>query len=140
MRFLNALGLSDCDVERTEPLPGVTEFVQEVSRIWRDENPIYAFGLHFALEYLASSLHGHFARGLDKYPFLRDYDKEYFNYHKTAEKIHADFSERGFLQYATDEESRVLLAKGVDKAIELMKLLWDDFYKVVFPTEPACVH
>src|SRR5579885_73805 len=111
-RFLTALEISDEEVEREETLPAVKNFGDEVLRIWRDGDPVYAFGLHFALEFLASALHVHFAGGLQKYPFLTEYDKQYFNYHKVAEQQHADFSENGMLIYASDVESQSLLAEG----------------------------
>ncbi len=131
-RLLLALGILDCDVENSETLNAVKNFSEEVERIWKEEDPVYAFGLHFALEFLASSLHTHFARGLDKYTFLTLHDRSYFDYHKTAEKEHADFSERGFLVYAADQEAHNRLSNGVDKAIRLMDSLWEDFYQSIF--------
>lgn len=126
-RFLVALELSEEDVMNTKTLSATQRFGDEVLQIWRDGNPVYAFGLHFALEFLAASLHTHFAKGLSKYPFLTDYDREYFNYHKTAEKQHADFSEQGMNLYAVNEESKALLEAGVVKGIELLGSVWDEF-------------
>jgi pyrroloquinoline quinone (PQQ) biosynthesis protein C len=131
-RFLRALGISEEDVRNTPTLPAVESFGDEVLRIWRDGDHVYAFGLHFALEYLASSLHSHFAEGLSKYATIAESDKEYFNFHKVAEKQHSDFSEGGMLFYATDEEKRLLLRRGVEKGMELLGRLWDEFYDHVF--------
>jgi pyrroloquinoline quinone (PQQ) biosynthesis protein C len=131
-RFLGALGVSDEDVRDTPTLPAVDFFGEEVLRIWRDDNEVYAFGLHFALEYLASSLHVHFADGLSKYASLTEFDTEYFNFHKVAEKQHSDFSEGGILFYGITEENRLLLRRGIETGIELLGRLWDDFQDYVF--------
>lgn len=131
-QFLRSLGISEEDVESRPTLPAVQWFGEEVLRIWRDCDDIYAFGLHFALEYLASSLHTHFANGLSKYATLTESDKEYFNFHKIAEKQHSDFSERGMLFYAKTHESRLVLQSGVDKGLELLGGLWDEFQNHVF--------
>jgi pyrroloquinoline quinone (PQQ) biosynthesis protein C len=135
-RFLRALALSEADVLGTPSLPAVDSFGEEVLRIWRDGDHIYAFGLHFSLEYLASSLHSHFAEGLTKYATLTEYDKEYFNFHKVAEKHHSDFSERGMLFYATTDGNRLLLQSGVDKGVELLGRLWGEFHNHVFARAP----
>jgi pyrroloquinoline quinone (PQQ) biosynthesis protein C len=134
-RFLSALSISDNDVENAETLPAVKRFVADVLSIWKEDDPIYAFGLHFSLEYLAASLHVHLANGLAKYAFLKEDDKEYFNYHKMAEQRHADFSEKGFVLYATDPENQPLLERGVDKGGELLDRLWDEFYYFIFMKE-----
>jgi pyrroloquinoline quinone (PQQ) biosynthesis protein C len=131
-RFLTALSISEKNVEDSKTLGSVRNFGEEVLKIWKEGNPVYAFGLHFALEFLASSLHAHFADGLKKYDFLTDYDKAYFNYHKTAEPQHADFSENGMVLYATNQENQALLYEGVEKGIELLMQLWDEFYSFVF--------
>jgi pyrroloquinoline quinone (PQQ) biosynthesis protein C len=133
-RFLTALEISDQDIDEEETLPAVRRFGDEVLRIWKDGHPVYAFGLHFSLEFLAASLHSHFADGLQKYPFLTDYQREYFNYHKTAEQQHADFSENGMLTYASDPEAQALLLEGIDKGIELLGDLWDGFQAHIFKT------
>jgi pyrroloquinoline quinone (PQQ) biosynthesis protein C len=96
-RFLYALDITDDQVEMTQTLPAIEQFSKEILAIWKDGNSIYAFGLHFALEFLAATFHVYFANGLAKYSFLSDYDREYFNYHKVAEQRHSDFSENGFL-------------------------------------------
>jgi pyrroloquinoline quinone (PQQ) biosynthesis protein C len=131
-RFLRALGVSEENVLSTPSLPAVDSFGEEVLRIWRDGDHVYAFGLHFALEYLASALHTHFAEGLSKYATLTEFDKEYFNFHRVAEKQHSDFSENGMLFYATTDGNRLLLQNGVDKGVELLGRLWGEFQRHVF--------
>ena len=131
-RFLDALGITESDILNTEALPAVRQFSEEVKRIWRDGDPARAFGLHFALEFLASSLHVHFANGLQKYQTFTARDLEYFTYHKTAEQRHADYSESGFLLYASYPENRPLLEEGVTQGIDLLRDLWEGFYQYVF--------
>jgi pyrroloquinoline quinone (PQQ) biosynthesis protein C len=131
-RFVKKFYDSDEEVERVSKLPAVAIFGKEVMEIWKNGNHIYAFGLHFALEYLAQGLHAHFSDALVKYPFLSEEDREYFLYHKIAEQQHADFSEYGFLHYATCPENQELLEQGIEKGTELLLGLWDEFYIYIF--------
>ena len=135
LRFLAALGISEEDVDDAAALPCVSVFSQEVLATWRDAEPVRAFGLHFALEYLAASLHAHFSRGLKKYPFLSADQRLYFDYHEVAEQRHADFSELGMETYARDSSNRALLDVGIDQGIRLMTSLWTGFEEHVL-TEP----
>jgi pyrroloquinoline quinone (PQQ) biosynthesis protein C len=131
--FLKALGISEQEVATAATLPAVSRFADEVLQIWRDGSPAsYAFGLHFALEYLAAALHTHFANGLERYKFLTENDIEYFTYHRIAEQRHADYSEIGFTRYAEDINSRPYLQAGIEKGIDLLQEFWDDFYFHIF--------
>jgi pyrroloquinoline quinone (PQQ) biosynthesis protein C len=132
MHFLRALGAEEEDVEASPTLGAVDSFSKRVLAIWRDADPIRAFGLHFALEYLASALHAHFARGLRKYEFLSQQDRRYFDYHEEAEPHHADFSELGMHTYADTPSNRCLLELGVEEGIQLLGQLWDEFDAHVF--------
>jgi len=135
LRFLRALGIGDSDI-RNAVLPAEIErFGREVLRIWKDSPPARAFGLHFALEYLAAALHKHFAVGLEKYEFLKTADREYFDYHRVAEEQHADHSEAGYLYYAADPQQRDLLDSGVRDGMSLLESLWDAFNVYVFGTD-----
>lgn len=135
--FLTRLGISDEEIENTPTLPAADQFSKEILGIWKDGNPVYAFGLHFALEYLAAGLHTHFSDGLAKYDFLSDSDREYFDYHKIAEQNHSDYSEYGIVYYSADPANHSLLEAGVDKGIELLGYLWDEFYAYVFVDDEA---
>lgn len=134
-KFLRCLDISDQKILRTETLPEVEIFGREVLRIWKDGNEVHAFGLHFALEFLASSLHYHFSKGLEKYEFFTESDREYFDYHKVAEVHHADFSENGILIYGKTAENREQLRAGVAKGVELIQMLWDSFNRHIFQTK-----
>lgn len=132
LKFLRRLGITDKEIENTVKLPAVKKFGKEVLEIWRDANPIYAFGLHYSLEYIAQFLHATFAEGLNKYPEYSEDDLEYFNYHKIAEQEHTDYSEVGLLTYAETEGNKNLLIQGVDKGIQLLIELWNDFDQHIF--------
>jgi len=135
-RFLTALGVSEADVEATPTPAGIQAFGARVLEIWRGAPPAYAFGLHFALEYLAASLHTYFADGLEKYPFLSIGDRQYFEFHRAAEPMHADLSEAGFLHYAISEENRAALTTSVEEGITLLNHLWDTFGVAVLKPQP----
>lgn len=132
LRFLGALGIAEADVDGEVTIPAVEQFSDEVLRVWRDEEPVLAFGLHFALEYLAASLHAHFSEGLAKYPFLSADAREYFDYHKVAEQNHTDYSETGILVYGSTPEHQRRLEEGVDRGILLLENLWNGFHGHVF--------
>lgn len=136
LRFLSALGVTEGDVE-TAPTPlEIEQFGREVLATWRDAAPAQAFGLHFALEYLASALHVYFADGLLKYDFLTRHDREYFEYHRVAEEQHADHSEAGFLFYAETEDGQALLTRGVEEGLALLRQLWTAFERLIPGFQP----
>lgn len=132
LKFLMRLGISNEEIENTAKLSAVTKFGEDVLKIWKEANPVYAFGLHYSLEYTAQFLHSTFAEGLSKYPEYTVDDLEYFNYHKIAEQVHTDFSEVGFLTYSGTNENQYLLELGVDKGINLLNDLWVDFDNHIF--------
>ncbi|ASU34263.1 iron-containing redox enzyme family protein [Mucilaginibacter xinganensis] len=129
-RFVKVFYETDQEVELVPKLPAVGRFGKDVMEIWKNGEPVYAFGLHFALEYLAQDLHAHFSDALQKYDYLDENVREYFLYHKIAEQQHADFSEYGFIYYSAENmENRERLVQGIQKGVQLLTDLWDDFYK-----------
>ncbi|HEY4109759.1 iron-containing redox enzyme family protein [Puia sp.] len=138
-RFVKVFFDSDEEVERVPKLPAVTNFGREVMDIWKNGHPVYAFGLHFSLEYLAKDLHATYSDALAKYEFLSEFHREYFLYHKVAEQQHADYSEYGFLYYSKlSGENQRLLEEGIEKGIQLLMDLWNDFDAHIFE-EPAVI-
>lgn len=131
-RLLRALGLTGSDVENTPTLPAITRFGSRILDIWGNgEHPI-AFGLHFGLEYLASSQQQYCARGMAKYNFLSAHEREYFDLHAKAEIRHVAYSEAGFLHYAQVPINREKLIIGVRAAESLLGALWEEFDKFLF--------
>jgi len=136
-RLLRALDLTLDHVVAVKALPAVSQFNVAISDIWFNGEHSFAFGLHFGLEYLASSQQAYCARGMRKYRFLSEEDREYFDLHAEAEIRHVAYSENGFLHYAEDEEQREKLVAGVREAIALLRALWDEFDGLLFSSVVA---
>ena len=134
-RFLAALGLSEDEVESAPTLRGVQSFSEQVLKVWRDGDPIVAFGLHFALEYIASDFHVRFANGVQKYDRLGDYERRYFEFHRIAEERHSDVSEAGWQIYASLPHGPERLTEGAEQGLRLMSQLWRDFDGHIFPCD-----
>jgi pyrroloquinoline quinone (PQQ) biosynthesis protein C len=107
-------------------------FETELLRLWSSEPAPLAFGVHFALEYLASAQQHYCALGMRRYSFLTDVDREYFDLHAEAEIRHVAASERGFLQYARDTNDGMAVVEGVEIAERLLGAVWDDFYSLLY--------
>jgi len=131
-RLLHALDLTLYQVASTRTLPAVDRFNSTLSDIWFNGEHSFAFGLHFGLEYLASSQQAYCARGMRKYSFLTEHDREYFDLHAEAEIRHIAYSEKGFLHYAGELEARTRLLNGVREATNLLRALWDEFDEMLF--------
>lgn len=129
-RFVESLGLDVSDISESDAIPGVKHFGDEVLRIWRDDPPARAFGVHFALETIAALFHGAFADGVAASRLTSE--TEYFDVHRTAEEGHADISVDGFLKYSGADESRRQLLDGIDAAREILSPLLDDLDRHIF--------
>lgn len=129
-RFVKSLGIDVSNISERDAIPGVRNFGDEVLRIWRDDPPARAFGVHFALETIAALFHGAFADGVATSRLTSE--TEYFDVHRTAEEGHADISVDGFVKYSGGDESRQQLLDGIDSARQILKPLLDDLDKHVF--------
>jgi pyrroloquinoline quinone (PQQ) biosynthesis protein C len=134
-RFLISLGVDPHQIADGGAIPEVKHFGDTVLSVWRDASPARAFGLHFALETIASLVHDAFAEGImaSQIPL----DNEYFEMHRTAEQGHADVSIGGFLRYALTLEDRTQLLRGVEDARELLRSLLDGLMAYVFSGDSA---
>jgi pyrroloquinoline quinone (PQQ) biosynthesis protein C len=135
LRFLKSLGLSESDIANEETIPEITKFSAMVDTIWLNDNPIRAFGVHYALEVLAATMHQSFGRGLRTAQNSAEFDLEYFDYHGIAEVEHADVSDRGLQIYSEKNENHDLLEEGLKQGVELITLLWDGLDRHVFGNE-----
>ncbi len=127
-RFLAELGTSpDTDLI----LPEVKQFGDTTLALWKGNDPVLAFGYHYALEYIAMDVHRAFAAGLEGYGFSPE-ALEYFRYHSTAEEEHEQEACTGFLRYAEDPAARPRLLEGVKIGIQALEQMWDGFDRHVF--------
>jgi hypothetical protein len=131
-RLLGALELTLDDVSQEAALPAVSRFDAAISDIWVNGEHPFAFGLHFGLEYLASSQQAYCARRMRKYRFLSGHDREYFDLHAEAEIRHVAYSESGFLRYAARPRDRNKLIEGIREANRLLGDLWGAFDQMLF--------
>lgn len=130
-RFVDKLGITDKTLLAERPIPEVDNFGKVTLAMWRDGDPIIAFGYHYALELIAMDIHRTFAAGLEGYGFSPEV-LEYFRYHSTAEEEHAKMAESGLTRYATDEENREKLFTGVKAGVQALEQMWDGFNRHVF--------
>lgn len=122
--FVTAIGLALADVERAERTAGVDRFAREVDDLWLRAEPRVAYGVHFALEYLAANMHKAFYAGVSKLGLPED-SIHYFKLHSTVEEEHAAKAETGLLKLAVDQEAEAALMEGIRKGTELVEALLD---------------
>ena len=130
-RFVDQLGITDQMLAFEKPISEVKSFGETTLAMWRDGDPVTAFGYHYALELIAMGIHRAFASGLEGYGFSPE-SLEYFRYHSTAEEEHAKIAESAFTRYATDEASRSKLFAGVKAGVQALEQMWDGFDRHVF--------
>jgi pyrroloquinoline-quinone synthase len=131
-RFLHAVGISDKEVLDTSVAEEISEFSNQIENVWLQGHPVEAFGVHYALEFLASEMHEAFFKGLNSLNRWDSNDLEYFEYHGRVEAEHADISDRGFDIYCNETANVRYLVKGLNTGIDLMRLLWDGLNRQVF--------
>jgi pyrroloquinoline quinone (PQQ) biosynthesis protein C len=130
--LLIAAGLEIAEVDRVEPLPSIRSFSSIISDVWSSSEPPKAFGLHFGMEYLASSQQNYCSRGMAQYEFLTAQDREYFDIHAEAEVRHVAYSEDGFCHYAQNLIDREKLVDGVNLADRLLNAMWSEYETMLF--------
>ena len=123
-RFLVALGIDTCDADRADAAKGVAYFSTEVDKAWVSAHPDFAYGVHYALEFLAANMHKAFYANVSRLG-LADDAVIYFKLHSTVEVEHAAKARRGLELLGTDDETRKRLADGVERGTQLVESLLD---------------
>lgn len=100
----------------------VVEFSREVDNAWARGEPVRAFGVHFALEFLAANMHKAFFSGVQTLEVGPD-DIEYFRIHSTAEDEHSRLAEEGMHYLAREESNAARLSDGVQVGTKLVETL-----------------
>lgn len=123
-RFLEALGISDEEAEADETVAGVDYFSHHVDKAWLKSDPDFAYGVHYALEFLAANMHQAFYANVAQLG-LPEESIAYFKIHSTAEIEHAEKARQGLRLLATDSESEARLIAGMIHGTELVERLLD---------------
>ena len=123
-RFLQALGISVEEAEASETADGVDYFSRHVDAAWLKSDPDFAYGVHYALEFLAANMHQAFYVNVAKLGLPED-SIAYFKIHSTAEIEHAEKARQGLKVLARDSESEARLVAGMEHGTELVERLLD---------------
>ncbi|MDO8624358.1 MAG: iron-containing redox enzyme family protein [bacterium] len=130
-RFMTeGVGISADQIDSLEIIPEVAEFGDTTLRIWRDGDPVVAYGYHYALERIAASIHPVFFEGLRNCGFPSE-SLEYFRYHSRAEEEHVHATEAGLLRYEA-EGGGEKLREGARLGAATLTKMWDGFDRHVF--------
>jgi pyrroloquinoline quinone (PQQ) biosynthesis protein C len=127
-KFVLGLGLSVEAILSMPSVPGVSAFSHDVDEIWTRGDPIKAFGVHFALEFLAANMHKAFYAGVQTLGLGPD-DIEYFQIHSVAEDQHSELAAEGMCYLAMNEANRECLREGVELGSQFVEMLLDGLYE-----------
>ncbi|MBV9159534.1 MAG: iron-containing redox enzyme family protein [Candidatus Kaiserbacteria bacterium] len=114
-----------------DAVPEIAAFGDKTLTMWRDADPVTAFGYHYALERIAQDIHKVFLHGLENGGFPLEVLK-YFVYHSTAEEEHVRITKKGFDRYAADPSNREALLNGVTAGEQALAGMWDGFERHIF--------
>lgn len=128
--MIEGIGISANQIDSLEMIPEVAEFGETTLRVWRDGDPVVAYGYHYALERIAASIHPAFFDGLKDCGFSPD-SLEYFRYHSRAEEEHVHAAEAGFLRYDAEGYGDKL-RQGAELGVVALTKMWDGFERHVF--------
>lgn len=128
--MVEGVGIAADQIDSLEMISEVVEFGETTLKLWRDGDPVVAYGYHYALERIAASIHPAFFEGLQGYGFPPD-SLEYFRYHSRAEEEHVHAAEAGFLRYDAQGDSDKL-RQGAELGIAACANMWDGFDRHVF--------
>jgi pyrroloquinoline quinone (PQQ) biosynthesis protein C len=122
--FLEALGLSAEDANAANSADGVAYFSHHVDECWLKADADFAYGVHYALEFLAANMHKAFYANVARLG-LSEEAICYFKLHSTVEEEHAEKAHKGLTILANNEQAIERLSAGMKRGTHLVEVLLD---------------
>ncbi len=135
-RFAHSIGLQSRDLEETEPIPEVADYLGTLERQFLKSNYLTALGAELAVETTASSEFEYFFTGLQKYPQFNRRDLEFFESHLKEEAEHQDWLLEAVRKTAQSPEDLEPLFSGARETADAWLNFWDGMYRAVFEANP----
>jgi len=135
-RFAGALGLSEADLNQTQPLPEVESYLQVLRRLFMETDYLVALGAELAVETTAASEFRYLYPGLQKYPEFTAEDLAFFELHVQEEQQHSDWLVEAVRRTAGTPAALAQVAAGARETTEAWYEFWKGLYREVF--RPSC--
>ena len=136
-RFARALGLSEADLNQTQPLPEVESYLQILRRLFLETDYLVALGAELAVETTAASEFQYLYPGLQKYPEFTAEDLAFFELHVQEEQQHSQWLVEAVRKTAGSSTALAQVAAGARETAEAWHLFWKGLVRAVFD-QPSC--
>jgi len=138
-RFARALGLSEPDLNQTQPLPEVESYLQVLRRLFLETDYLVALGAELAVETTAASEFQYLYPGLQKYPEFTAEDLAFFELHVQEEQQHSQWLVEAVRKTADSPAALARVAAGARETAEAWHQLWKGLDRAVFdqPSWPS---
>jgi len=136
-RFARALGLSEPDLNQTQPLPEVESYLQVLRRLFLETDYLVALGAELAVETTAASEFQYLYPGLQKYPEFTAEDLVFFELHVQEEQQHSQWLVEAVRKTAGSPAALAQVAAGARETAEAWHQFWKGLDQAVFD-QPSC--
>lgn len=136
-RFANSIGLRPLDLEDTEPIPEVTQYLDTLRRLFSGPSHLTALGAELAVETTAVSEFQYFVPGLQQYGHFNSGDLAFFQLHETEEEAHGEWLIEAVRKTAKSDEDLYEVAIGAREVADAWLEFWDGMYRAVFDANPS---
>ena len=139
MRFAEAVGLSQADLDRTTPIPEVAHYLAVLRRLFIESDYLAALGAEMAVEITAASEFRYFYPGLTKYGTFSAHDLAFFEMHLEAEACHSAWLTEAVRKTARTQADLEQVARSARTTADAWQQFWEGMYREVLEKTPAGV-
>jgi pyrroloquinoline quinone (PQQ) biosynthesis protein C len=136
-RFAHSIGLHPQDLEETEPLLEVTQYLETLRRLFLQSSHLTALGAELAVETTAISEFQYFLPGLQQYEQFDPRDLAFFELHVAEEEVHGEWLIEAVRKTAKSDEDLFEVTAGAREVADAWLEFWDGMYRAVFDANPS---
>lgn len=136
-RFAHSIGLHPRDLEDTEPISEVTQYLDTLRRLFSGPSHLMALGAELAVETTSVSEFQYFFPGLQQYGHFDRRDLAFFELHVAEEEVHGEWLIEAVRKTAKSDEDLNEVAIGAREVADAWLEFWDGMYRAVFDANPS---
>ena len=127
-RFQVGIGVDPSDV--VDPASPVARWREELLHALENDHPAAAVGaLGLGTELIVSRMYASVLRGVDRYGRIHQEDRSFLVLHALVDDAHAVSLLKLAAHFASNDEGRAALARGMRTALDLPAAFWDALYE-----------
>lgn len=134
-RFARALGLTEEELDRTQPIAEVEAYMRTLHRLFIESDYLVALGAELAVEKTAASEFKYLYPGIKKYLWFHEDDLEFFTLHLKEEECHGAWLIEAVQRTARTSSDFDRVAAGARETTEAWHGFWLGLHREIFGPE-----